>query len=169
VLLAVKAAATAAGFAASDRTWVKAARLIRAAAVVRGAPSVGTGDYMILADMLWKEAKDRPALRQVVGNAADPYGSRAEAIVDAVKAAMAGLPDLSLLKTGMKTKVEMTKVIAQVSGQVAAERDKVLALVDEAPGSAASLSEAKDLVEAALAQVDALAREVTWYRERKAT
>ncbi len=166
-LLAIKAAVTDKGYVVSDRTWIKAVKLIKARAVVNGHDKIQSSDYMVLADMLWKEHKERPELRTIIGNAADPYGSRAEAIVDGTKAAMRELPGIDLLKSGQKTKIEMIKVISQVSGKVSAERDKILTVKDEA-GDIASINEAVEVVEAALSEVDKLMTEVTRYREVKA-
>jgi hypothetical protein len=143
---------------------VKSVKLIKARAVLNGHDKVATNDFMVLADMLWKEHKERTELRTIIGNAADPYGSRAEAIVDGVKAAMRELPSLDLLKSGQKTKIDMIKVISQVSGRVSAERDKILSVKDEA-GEVASISEAVETVDAALSEVDKIMMEVTRYRE----
>jgi MoxR-like ATPase len=164
-LAAIQEAVEAEGFKASPRTWVKAAWIIPAAAVLAGRLHVQASDYMILADMIWREAGERDRLATVVGNAADPYGARAEAILDGVRAAMRELPSLDLLKSGQKTKIDLTAVIAKVSGQVAAKRDQLDEVIAEA-GTSDALREAMEAVEAAQRQVDDLNHQVTWFRSR---
>ena len=162
----IKAAVVQEGFLPSTRTWMKALKIVKAMAVLSGRTAVAGSDFAVLANVLWKQHEDRPKLQQVIGNAADPYGSRAEAIVDGVKAAMAGLPSLDSLKAGQITKAEITKAIAEVSGQVSGERDKLAEVAKEAGGSDA-VDEATETVEAALSQVDKLMQEVLWYRGGK--
>jgi MoxR-like ATPase len=164
-LLKIKAALTAEGFVISDRTWIKSTKMIKARAIVSGRGNVVTSDFMVLADMLWKEHKDRPRLKELIGNAADPYGSRAEAIVDGVKAAMGSLPSIDLLKSGQKSKVEMINDIGKISGAVSAERDKILDVQNEAGDDNEFISEAREIVEKAMEQVDELSKQVMWFRE----
>lgn len=155
------------GFTPSTRTWMKALQIVKGAAVASGRTEVVGSDFTSLVDVLWKEHKDRPRLQQVIGNAADPYGSRAEAIVDGVRTAMAALPTIDQLKAGQKTKAEMINAIAEVSGQVSSERDKIEEVVREAGTGNTSISEAMETVDAAQRTVDELMTQVTWYRERK--
>jgi len=164
-LLDVKAAIEDEGFAVSDRAWVQAPGLIRANAIVRGRDKVIASDYMILADSLWKEATDRAKLAKTIGNAADPYGSRAEAIIDAVKTAVRELPDLSLLKNNQKTKGAMTTLVAEVSAKLNGLDDKMKALESEA-GAAASdtIAEARGTLEEALTGADERALEIVRFR-----
>ncbi|MCK9629860.1 MAG: AAA family ATPase [Bacteroidales bacterium] len=164
-LAAIQEAVEAEGFKASPRTWVKASWIIPAAAVLAGRTQVQASDYMILADMIWREAGERDRLATVVGNAADPYGARSEAILDGVRAAMKELPSMDLLKSGQKTKIDLTAAIAKVSGQVSAKRDQLDEVIAEA-GNTDSLREAVEAVEAAQRQVDKLNHDVTWFRAR---
>jgi MoxR-like ATPase len=112
-----------------------------------------------------REAGERDRLATVVGNAADPYGARSEAILDGVRAAMKELPSMDLLKSGQKTKIDLTAAIAKVSGQVSAKRDQLDEVITEA-GLTDSLREAVEAVEAAQRQVDKLNHDVTWFRAR---
>lgn len=167
-LLNIKAAVEAEGFTASDRTWVKAAKVIKARAVLCGRSSVSSADFMILSDILWKEHKDRDKLHTIIGNAADPYGARAEAITDAVKTAMRDLPEFSLLESGAKTKVEMIKAITDVNAQVMSRFDALTKAIDEMEGENEAMSEAKVTVESAMQQVQDLMSKVTFFRAPKA-
>ncbi len=162
-LLDVKAAVENEGFVASDRTWVKAIKIIKARAVLGGRDGVASTDYMALSDVLWAEHKDRDKLNTVIGNAADPYGARAESIVDAVRTSMKKLPDISLLKTGAKTKVEFMRELSEISGEVTSRRDASIEAQSEVPDNEA-LTEATGTAEEAMGQITALMSEVTWYR-----
>ena len=166
-LLNIKASVEEEGFIVSDRIWVKAVKIIKARAVFKGRDNVISTDFMVLADMLWKEHKDRDRLNTIIGNAADPYGSRAIAIIDAVKTAMRDLPDISVLKSGQKTKVEFLKAITEVNGQIASRRDAILDAESECKENNDSITEAKEVVSAAVEQVDKLMKEVMFYREKK--
>ena len=163
VLADIRAAVSAGGFVASDRTYVKATRIVQANALLNGhADRIQAGDWGILADVLWKRHTDRAALAGLVGNAADPYGARAEAILDAVRAAMAELPDLSVLKSGQGSKAQMIARVADVQSKVAAQCDALAAADEEAGGD--RFAEAKAQVGSSQAQLDAVMREVTMYR-----
>jgi len=166
-LLNIKAAVEDEGFVASDRTWVKAVRIIKARAMLAGRDHVVSNDFMVLADVLWKEHKERERLSTIIGNAADPYGARAEAIIDAVKTAMRELPDISLLKSGQMTKVEMIKKISDVSSNVASRRDALMDVIDEAGDDNPAIAEANETVSAAIANVDEMMSTVTFFRQKK--
>lgn len=163
----IKIAVQEDGTRASDRTWIKSSKLVRAAAVLAGRTTIKSSDFVFLAEVLWKRHADREKLRTVIGNAADPYGSRAEALLDAVKEAMRELPDMSLLKSGSKKKTEMTKIIASVSGKVSSRRDALLEVSDDAGTGNPIIDEAVETVDAAMKQIDELTSAVAWYRERK--
>jgi MoxR-like ATPase len=164
-LATIQEALEAEGFKASPRTWTKAAWIIPCAALFAGRTHVTPSDYMILADMVWQRAEERDRILSIVGNAADPYGARAEAILDGVRAAMRDLPSLDLLRSGQKTKIDLTAAIAKVSGLVSAKRDQLDEVITEA-GLSDSLREAVEAVEAAQRQVDKLNHDVTWFRAR---
>ena len=65
-MLKIKAAVTDDGFIVSDRTWVKATKMVKAKAVLAGRDTIQITDFMVLADMLWKEHKDRTRLKTIV-------------------------------------------------------------------------------------------------------
>jgi MoxR-like ATPase len=167
VLLAVKSAVEKEGFHPSDRTWIRCVKLVRAIAVVAGHDRVQPEDWRGLADVLWMKHTDRARLLVTVGNAADPYGARAEAILDGVHAAMRGLPEMSLLTSGQRRKTEMMSEVAKVSSRVSAELDKARDAADVAPDNA-TMRQALEAAEAAIVVIDKLNRDVLMYREQRA-
>lgn len=165
ILLSVKKACEDAGFIASDRTWIgKAPKLVRARAVLNGHATVMPGDFLILADVIWKRHTDRPTLLKVIGNAADPYGSRAESIIDGVRIAMKGLPSLDDIKTGAMTKPAATKAMGTIQGELAGRRDAIMTVVEKVGDTNDAVNEAVGVVEAALRQLADRAREITMFR-----
>ena len=164
VLLKIKSAVENEGFVASDRTWVKCAKIVSARAVLAGRDSVISSDWMILSNVLWQEHKDRERLHGIIGNAADPYGSRAEAIHDAISTSMRALPDISLLKSGTKTKTEMVRDITAVSQEVTSRRDAFLELVDESKQAESDFPDTKLVVDSSMKQIQDLLSEVTFFR-----
>lgn len=166
-LLAVKSAVESEGFRPSDRTWIRCVKLVRSIAVVAGHDRIQPEDWRGLADVLWTKHTDRSRLLTTIGNAADPYGARAEAILDGIHAAMRGLPDFSLLTSGQRRKTEMMSDVAKVSSRVSAELDKARDAADAAPGNA-TVREALTAAETAIGLIDKLNREVLMYREQRA-
>ena len=166
-LLNIKSALQDKGFFASDRTWVKAVKIVKARAILNGRTTVSSSDFMVLSDVMWLKHSDRDAMNTVIGNAADPYGSRAEAIIDGVKTAMNALPDICFLKSGQKTKVEFMHIITEISGQVASRKDALDDLVSEADQDNDSIDQAKEICTEAREQIDKFMSEVTYYREMK--
>lgn len=167
ILLDIKANIEQEGFIVSDRMWVKAVKMIKARAVMKGRTRVSQADFLILSDMMWKEHKDRDRLNTIIGKAADPYGARAIEIIDAVKTAMKQLPDMSILKSGQKTKVEFMKLVTEVSGQVASRRDALLDIDEECDVKNDSVEEAREVVDNAMKRVESTMQEVMFYRETK--
>jgi MoxR-like ATPase len=164
ILLAVKKACADAGFIASDRTWIgKAPKLIRARAVLNGHDRVMPGDFLVLADVIWKSHTDRPTLLTAVGNASDPYGARAASIIDGVRIAMARLPSLDDVKTGTLTKPGASKIMGEIQGELAGRRDAIMEVSEKAPENDA-VKEAVDVVETALAALAKRGKEITLYR-----
>lgn len=161
-MLRVKAAVEKEGFRPSDRTWVKCIKVLRASAVVDGRDRIAPRDYRALADCLWRRHEDRPRLLACIGNAADPYGSKAEAIMDAIKLALRDIPDMSLLKSGKMRKTEMTNALALVSKRVCAELDKAREVHDQAQDD--TTAEVVRAAEAALDLVDKQNREAMFSR-----
>lgn len=164
VLMKIKTAVEDQGFVASDRTWVKAAKIVSARAVLAGRTSIVNSDWMMLSNVLWQEHKDRERLHGIIGNSADPYGSRAEAIRDAIVTSMRALPDMSLLRSGSKTKTEMVRDITAVSQEVTSRRDAFLEMVGESGQTEEDFADTKQVVDASMKQVQDLLGEVTFFR-----
>ncbi len=162
-LLIVKAAVEAEGFCPSDRTWIKATRIVKATAVLAGRDRVRAEDFRILADVLWTEHKDREKLAATIGNAVDPYGARGEAILDGIRLAMRELPEMNLLKSGQLKKTEMVTRVSSIMGRVAGERDKLMEQIDEA-GDHAVLTDALEAADAATSSLQTLTLEIMKFR-----
>jgi len=164
ILIAVKKACADAGFVASDRTWIgKAPKMIKARAVLNGHDSVMPGDFLVLADVIWKRHTDRPTLLKAVGNASDPYGARASSIIDGVRIAMAKLPSVDDVKVGTLTKPAASKIMGEIQGELAGRRDAIMEVAEKSPDNDA-VKEAVDAVETALALLAKRGKEITLYR-----
>lgn len=165
-MLTIKDSVEKEGFVCSDRSWVKSVRIIKARAILSGRSKIISSDFLALADVLWQEHKDRDKLRTVIGNAADPYSARAEALTDAIRTAMNGLPALSTIKTGSKTKVEVMKELADISGQVESRKKAAIDSLKEAPDNDA-LKEAREIAEDAIKQITVTMTDALNYKEIK--
>lgn len=161
-LIAIKKAVEAEGFRPSDRTWLKARKLAQAAAVAAGRTTIAASDWRILADCLWTEHKDRARLATVIGNACDPYGARAEAILDGIRLASRDLPAFSNLTSGQVKKTDMINQISKVMGRLTAERDKLVDL--EGRTDSPVLTEAREAADAALRATRELTTKVMMHR-----
>lgn len=136
-LLNIKAAIAEENFTVSDRTWIKAVRLLKARAVLNGRKAVEPSDFMLLADALWDTHEDRPKLVEIIARTADPYGSRAQAISDAIKTALRDLPDFTMLQNDTLTKFEFMSKIAPVDKKIKALAQKVAEMESEVADNAA--------------------------------
>jgi MoxR-like ATPase len=163
ILGAIRIAVREAGFKVSTRVWRKAPKLIKANAVMEGRTHLVPSDYLVLADMLWKRHTDRPALFTVIGNAADPYGSRATAILDGIRAAMTEIPNFSLLKSGALTKPEFINKLAAVQSMLSSENGKIADLEDTASGNP-SIEQAREKWIAAKEVCDKAMNEAVMHR-----
>lgn len=90
-VIAVKQRTEEAGFRSSDRRWRQLVDLLKARAYLDGDDAVNEDHLEILADCLWREPKDRPALAGIIGSVANPTHVRATEIMDAAKEAIAKL------------------------------------------------------------------------------
>jgi len=162
-LLDVKAAVEQEGFVASDRTWVKAVKIIKARAVLSGRNQVIPSDLLALSDVLWKEHKDRDKLNTVIGNAADPYAARAVALIDGIRTAMGELPDFSLLENGTQQKTEHITKISQVNTQVASRLDAAKEALEESPDNE-EIKKVVELAEKSIKQITEQMNKAAFYR-----
>lgn len=73
------------GLVASDRRWKQSVRLIQASAYLDGGIETCPEDLQLLADVLWRDPKDRAVIAKVLGKVADPAAAQALEIVDAAR------------------------------------------------------------------------------------
>lgn len=92
LLLDVKDALERDGFTASDRRWKKAIGVLKAHAYAQGADAVTEDHFSLLADMMWREPKDRPKLVKGIAKVANPTGAAAVEILDACRDAYRQIP-----------------------------------------------------------------------------
>lgn len=92
LILDVKDALEKEGFIASDRRWKKAIAVMRGYAFVVGDVEVNEDHFSVLADMLWREPKDRPALLKTIMQLANPIGAKATEYLDAAKQLFRQIP-----------------------------------------------------------------------------
>jgi MoxR-like ATPase len=161
LLLTVKDSVEDAGFVPSDRTWVKCITLLRASAVLDGRQKIAPSDFRFLADVLWKKHDDRPKLLEVIGNAADPYGARSEAILDGINLALRSMPEWSTVESGQVTKAKAQAVLVEVNKQLMAEINKLTKLKAEA-GDHADVIALEKKAKAAMDQFDKFSDKVLW-------
>lgn len=88
LLLAIKERSEQEGFRASDRRWRQLVSVLKAWAYLDGAQRVDEDHVEVLADVLWNEPKDRPALAALIAATANPAGAKALEIQDAARAAV---------------------------------------------------------------------------------
>lgn len=92
LLLDVKDALERDGFVASDRRWKKAIAVLKGYAYVCGDAEVNEDHFGLLADMMWREPKDRAALLAAIMKKANPAGAKATQLLDAAKELFRDLP-----------------------------------------------------------------------------
>lgn len=92
LLLDVKDALEKDGFTASDRRWKKAIKVMRGHAYACGDDAITEEHFCLLADMMWREPKDRPALVKAIAKVANPTGAAAIELLDACKQIYRGIP-----------------------------------------------------------------------------
>jgi len=81
------------GIRVSDRTVVKAAKVLKAAAWLRGRNEVIVEDLSILADMLWSEPKQIKAVERLVYEVSNPLHLRAIETEDSAREVFGQMPD----------------------------------------------------------------------------
>jgi MoxR-like ATPase len=90
-VLAIKHRTEEQGFRASDRRWKQAIGLLKARAYLEGEDVAAEDHLDVLADVLWREPKDRPALAAIIGKIGNPLNVRATEIQDAAAEAVRAL------------------------------------------------------------------------------
>jgi len=149
-----------AGYDLTDRAEGNAIDTVRANAILNGHSRVEASDFLILADTLWNRHEDRPTMLEIIGKAADPYGSRGLAIIDMVKTAMRGLVDLNDVKNGMKKKSEAQESLNAASLDIDTQADKAKRLADEAGADNATAKRAVKAVDDARTRLEKYAVEM---------
>ncbi|MCB9609913.1 MAG: AAA family ATPase [Polyangiaceae bacterium] len=90
-LLTLKERTEEQGFRASDRRWRQVVDVLKARAYLDGDDEVTEDHLDVLADVLWQQPKDRPALATLVGTVGNPLNVRANEVLDAAREALSGL------------------------------------------------------------------------------
>jgi hypothetical protein len=154
-----------AGFAVSDRTWVKSIAVLKARAAVEGHAKIETSDWHVLADMLWKTHDQRDALWQAIGIAADPFGMQARTIVDSAVTSLREIPRFEELESGRMTIPQFEAVMAPRRAEVIASLRTITALKDEVGDD--SINEYVEKVEAVYTELRTLIEKVARFRPMK--
>ena len=121
-----KVAAEGAGFFASDRRWRQTSRYLRAVAWMNGDSEVNQDHLLVLADILWREHKERPKVLSAVGKVANPSLVMAIELSDAVKALLGDSsrkkdePDNEFIARVGKISVEAKKASSRLGELMAA-------------------------------------------------
>lgn len=85
MLAGVRRSGQQAGVVASGRRWRQSLRYLRGVAWLGGETEVSEDTFGALADVLWREHKERPAVLQVIGRVANPAVIKATELLDAAK------------------------------------------------------------------------------------
>jgi MoxR-like ATPase len=120
-LLTIRDQLKAEGIVASDRRWKHSLQLVQASAYLDGGTETCPEDLQILADVLWREPKDRPLITKILGKVADPAAAQAMEIVDAHRELVTKLQTKS---SGPKEaySAECARTMAQAKDQLKALR-----------------------------------------------
>lgn len=144
VLLDVKDAVEKAGWVVSDRRWRKCLAILKAAAYLNGRDAVNEDDMLILADVLWKEPKDRPELLRVVTKAANPLLSATTEILDAAREVFNAIPFKDEVSEERSAQVFQQVVEANMQFKASVKKLRELgdaACVDSAVGEIEEMSQ----------------------------
>jgi len=101
-LMIVKQRTEEQGYRSSDRRWKQAVKLLKAFAYLTGDNAVNEDHLELLADVLWREPKDRPQLATVIGTVGNPLNVRATEIMDAAKELAAKLGSVNASDSAAK-------------------------------------------------------------------
>ena len=130
-VIAIKHKTEEQGFRSSDRRWKQIIGLLKARAYLDGADAVTEDHLDVLADALWRDPKDRPALAAIVGSVGNPLNVRATEILDAAKEALAklGNPNAS----DAATKADWLRSASLVESRLADMEKELSDLVQQNP------------------------------------
>lgn len=141
-LLDVKAATEGAGVRASDRRWKKIVKALRAYAWLHGDSAVNADHFDLLADLMWREPKERPALVQEIGRVANPLAAKATQLLDAAKEMFRNIPDPITTK-----KVTYLTAAGEANAAFEAMESELTTLIQSNPGKSRRLEDALSEVE----------------------
>lgn len=82
-ILLIKQRSEDAGFRSSDRRWKQAMGLLKAHSWLNGDQEVTEDSLELLADVMWREPKDRAQLASIIGTVGNPLNIRATENLDA--------------------------------------------------------------------------------------
>lgn len=91
-MIDIKIATEKAGVKASDRRWKSAIGALKALAYLEGAQAVNQDHFDLLADVLWRDPRERSALAKEIAKVANPWLAKCVEIMDAAKELMQTLP-----------------------------------------------------------------------------
>lgn len=161
----IKKAAEAEGFTASDRTWMKSVKLIKAQAIVNGRQEIKSKDFVIISNMIWKKHTDFAALKSLISNAADPYAARLESLGDGIVAALKDLVDINEISSGRKTKLESLTAAAKTNSSIMSIGEKITEILTANPNDTDVL-ELENSYRTAIDTVAATTKAITLLRVR---
>lgn len=155
---AVLQAADEAGLQLSDRACVQAKAIMAASAVLNGRDVAAFEDIELLEHVLWREPKDKTAVKALVGKVVNPLKARANELIDQA----AGVYDsLRPLFSQAATKESKTKAM-EVSAKLTNVMDDIREEIAKNPG--ANITP----LEKALARVEVLSENtVNWMMGRR--
>lgn len=140
-LIDCKIAVEQAGVVASDRRWKKIPKALRCYAYLCGDSQVTEDHFDLLADLLWREPKERSALAQVIGKVANPMAAKATEIMDAARELFGSLPN------GGARKAEFLAAAAEANAEFENMEAELATLIQSNPGKDRKLREAMDVVQ----------------------
>lgn len=143
--------APAEGIRVSDRTIVKAARVLKAAAWLRGRNEVIVEDLSILADMLWSEPSQTKAVERLVYRVSNPLHLRAIEIEDDAIEAFSAMPPMADWDTNYRhCKAIADNIVTQLRDMdVKLEQEILSSKATNKSRAAQALSKVRELKQAA--------------------
>jgi MoxR-like ATPase len=123
------------GIIASDRAWIKFAKIVRAAAVFKGRTSAIPEDLLVLVDTIWNKPEDRPAVVSVVTGLVSPDLAAAQKILDA---AIEAFGKVDFNTADVKTMSDVNTMLGKMVAE-AGKLDQTSEAIKETVGKVASM------------------------------
>lgn len=138
--------AVAEGLQISDRAMRQAKKMVAAHAVLEGRDFAADDDFEVLADVLWKDPKDRAKAKQLVGKIANPLKAEANAKQDAAFMVYNKLRGI-LAKPGGTETLDEKKEVMEANGKLRGAMTELNRLIDQhKDGNATPLERAREKV-----------------------